>query len=92
MLKLVMNRGEQRTIRLRIRSCDGSNFEISSARYEVYQSKQRLILESSGACGIDKNVVFITFCPEESGIYQLRYIMEIGAEVVVKKIHITVDR
>lgn len=89
-MKIIMDLGETRHVRLKICSVKKDNINIISAAYEL-QKLGQAGLEDSGACTIqESHIIDTVITPTEKGTYNLRIIYAIADEVLIDTVEVRV--
>lgn len=81
--------GENRHVKLLIRSTKNENFEISGASY-ILKKNDSDIPESIGTSNIIEHVIDTVICPKEIGSYTLSITYTIADETLIENIGVFV--
>lgn len=88
---LRMYQGEKRKLYLTVKSEDDLPFEITGARYEVWNcdTDER---EADGTCEIDDHVLPCTMQAQTTGLHEIRFFIQIAGEEIIRTIHVAVGK
>lgn len=86
-MKMVMDCGESRHVRIRIVNIKDEPFRILSAEYEFLKDNEAIF---QGKPEIIDHVLDVLLTPPEKGEYTLKYTYTIGDETLIDKIGIQV--
>ena len=82
--------GERKHVRLKVSSCKGDDFEITSASYELRRQYTDEV-EDSGACVIAEHVMDMMIAPQTAGKYWLHITYYIADETLIDVVEVIVD-
>ena len=88
-MKLVLDPGETRHVKLRIHNVKDDPFEITAAEYEMIRVYNKEII-ASGHAAILEHVLDVVISPPDHGEYLLKYTYVIGDETLVDVVEVTV--
>lgn len=89
-MKIIMDLGETRHVRLKICSVKQEDFNIISAAYEL-QKLGQASLEDSGVCTLQSDHIIDTvITPKEKGTYSLRVTYTIADEILIDNVKVRV--
>lgn len=82
--------GERKHVRLKVSSCRGDDFEITSASYEL-RRQYTDEAEDSGTCVIAEHVMDMMIAPQTAGKYWLHVTYHIADETLIDVVEVIVD-
>lgn len=88
-MRLQMDSGETRHVKLKICNVKGEPFEITTADYEMIRVYNKEIIASGHAAILD-HVLDVVISPPGSGTYLLKYTYVIGDETLVDVVEVKV--
>lgn len=87
-----MNKNENRQLRIKIGSSDGSVFKIQSARYQsCFCWHGKHIVEQEDTCDITGRTVSAMINPQNKGLYIVKFFLRISGESVIRTVRIQVN-
>lgn len=88
-MRLQMDPGETRHVKLKICNIKGEPFEITTADYEMIRVYSREVI-ASGHPAILDHVLDVVISPPDHGDYLLKFIYVIGDETLVDVVEVVV--
>lgn len=89
MHKVKFDVGEERHVRIEIKSDAGGEFKIRTAKFELWAEDETLEIE--GECVIDDHVIDAYIKPLNEGMYELKYIYLIADETWIEPVRVVVS-
>lgn len=89
-MRVNLNQGETRHIKLKIINKKDEPFQITAAQYELMPMYENEVLEKGQAAILD-HILDVVITPPGAGIYRLTYTYIIGDETLVDvvEVHVT---
>lgn len=86
-MTLIVDHGEVRNVRILVSNKKGDEFQIYNARYEMEKTDNYEILQSE-ECKIDGHVISAMISVQDTGVYSLKFIYQIGNETLVDVVEV----